>query len=163
MVAARQGARRLLPWLAAVWLVALAVNRSLQRVRGRSMAPTLQPGTLLLTLPVRRPRRGEVVVVLDPRDPARRQVKRVVGLPGEVVQVRAGQLLVDGRPHGAPVGAGRGPDGRLEVPPRHVAVLGDNRAASTDSRTYGAVPLDLVVRRAPVAVTPRPRLLRRAR
>lgn len=157
--------RRVLAGLG-LWGTALAVNRSLRRVRGASMAPTLRPGDLVLTLPVRRPRRGEVVLVRDPtdprdpRDPAHVQVKRVIGLAGETVEVRAGSLLLDGRRHREAHQHGRGPDGRLEVPPGHVAVLGDARDASTDSRAYGPVPLHLVDRRVPLALTPRLRLLR---
>lgn len=145
------------------WGLALAVNRSLRRVRGGSMAPTLQPGELVLTLPVGRPRRGEVVLVRDPRDRAHVQVKRVVGLPGEVVEVRGGPLLLDGRPHlepYAPTATDAG--GSVVVPAGHVAVLGDARDASTDSRTYGPVPLDLVDRRVPVVLRGWPRRLQSA-
>lgn len=154
--------RALLALLLSSWAVALAANRSLRRVRGGSMAPTLPEGALVVALPVRTPRRGEVVLVRDPRDPGHVHLKRVVGLPGEEVAVRDGTLLLDGRPYHEAHRHGRGPDGVLSVPPGHVAVLGDARAASTDSRTYGAVPLDLVTRRVPWVVRPRPRRLRSA-
>lgn len=144
-----------------LWALALGTNRSLRRVRGGSMAPTLHPGDLVLTLPpVGVPRRGEVVLVRDPRDATHVQVKRVIGLPGETLEVREGTLLLDGRPHREAHRHGHGPDGGLAVPPGHVAVLGDARDASTDSRTYGAVPLHLVDRRVPLALRPRVRWLR---
>lgn len=143
-----------------LWALSVVVNRSLRRVRGASMAPTLRPGDLVATLPVRVPRRGEVVLVRDPRDAAHVQVKRVIGLPGETVEVRDGTLLVDGRRHREAHQHGRGTEGRLRVPPGHLAVLGDARAASTDSRTYGPVPFELVDRRVPLVVRPRLRWLR---
>lgn len=139
-----------------LWAVGLALNRSLRRVQGDSMAPTLHEGDLVLTLPLRRPVRGEVVLVRDPRDRTHVQVKRVLGLPGERVEVRDGTLLLDGRRHREPHQHGRGPDGGLTVPRGHVAVLGDARAASSDSRVYGPVPLELVDRRVPVRLSPRP-------
>ncbi len=146
----------------AAWALALAVNRSLRRVRGASMAPTLQPGDLVVTLPVGVPRRGEVVLVRDPRDPEHVQVKRVIGLPGETIEVRDDSLLIDGRRHREAHQHGRGPDGSLEVSAGHVVVLGDARGASTDSRAYGPVPLELVDRRVPLVVRPHLRRLRSA-
>lgn len=145
-----------------LWAGAVAANRSLRRVRGGSMEPTLRPGELVVALPVRRPRRGEVVLVGDPRDPTSgsAQVKRVIGLPGETVEVRDGALLIDGRRHREAHQHGRGPDGRLRVPAGHVAVLGDARGASTDSRTYGPVPLALVTHRVPLVLRPWPHRLR---
>ncbi len=148
--------------LLALWAAALAANRSLRRVRGGSMAPTLLEDDLVLVLPVRTPARGEVVLVRDPRDPSHVQVKRVAGLPGERIELRNGTLVVDGRRHREPHQHGRGPDGGLVVPADHVAVLGDARDASTDSRVYGPVPLDLVDRRVPLRVWPRPARLRSA-
>lgn len=91
-------------------------------VKGLSMAPTLLPGDHLLVRPARRLRRRDLVVVRDPDAAARWVVKRVVALPGQSV-------VVDGRR----LDAGDG-----------IVVLGDNPAQSTDSRTYGAVPLDAV-------------------
>jgi signal peptidase I len=131
---------RSLAALVGVWVAALLANRSLRRVRGGSMAPSLHAGDLVLTLPVRRPGHGEVVLVRDPRVPTRVQVKRVVGLPGDHVELRGG----------------------TRVPPGHVVVLGDARDASTDSRVYGPVPLALVDRRVPLRLSPRPALLRSA-
>lgn len=154
-------ARRVVAGLG-LWAGAVAINRSLRRVNGGSMAPTLQPGDLVVALPVRRPRRGEVVLVRDPRDPTpdNAQVKRVIGLPGETVEVRDGTLLIGGRHHREAHQHGRGPDGRLEVPAGHVAVLGDARGASTDSRAYGPVPLGLVTHRVPLVLRPWPHRLR---
>lgn len=154
-------ARRVLAALG-LWAGALAINRSLRRVRGGSMEPTLRPGELVVALPVRRPRRGEVVLVADPRDPTsdNAQVKRVIGLPGETVEVRDGTLLIDGRRHREAHQHGRGPDGRLQVPAGHVAVLGDARGASTDSRSYGPVPYALVTHRVPLVLRPWPHRLR---
>lgn len=74
-------------------------------VSGHSMRPTLQPGDRLLLLRSRRARAGDLVVVPDPREPARLVVKRVV-----------------------------------VASPGGLTVRGDNPAASTDSRQFGAVP-----------------------
>lgn len=132
--------------LVAAWGVSLAVNRSLRDVEGTSMQPGLDPGDRLLVRPVGpvSPRRGDVVVVRDPRAPARVTVKRVIGLGGEHVELRQGRLAIDGVVHIEPHAHRRTGDGACTVPPGHVYLLGDNRAGSTDSRTYGPVPLDLV-------------------
>jgi signal peptidase I len=92
-------------------------------VKGLSMAPTLLPGDHLLVTPTRRLRRRDLVVVVDPTEPGRHVVKRVVALPGESVSVE-GRMLTAG--------------------PRQIVVLGDNLDRSTDSRDYGPVGLDAV-------------------
>lgn len=108
---------------------------ALVRVAGRSMQPTLEPGDLLLTLPVAG-RRGDLVVLRHAS--AARYVKRVVAVAGDVVEMEAGRLRVNGeasdlRPpvEGALVA-------RWEVPPGTVFVVGDNQLASDDSRTWTA-------------------------
>ena len=94
-------------------------------VEGDSMAPALRAGDRLLILRALRLHRGDVVAVRDPRLPSRVLVKRVAAVPGEAVTVA-----------GAVLRAGRG-----------YVVLGDNLPASTDSRTFGAVPRRLVLGR----------------
>ncbi|MFN2555904.1 MAG: signal peptidase I [Nitriliruptorales bacterium] len=146
----------------AVWLGLLAFNRAVRRVAGGSMRPALHPGDVILVLPARRRglRRGDVVVVRDPRNPARETVKRVVGLPGERVTVRGDTLVVAGIPHDEPYvhnrrGLARSrPSGSWMVPPSCVFVLGDDRECSTDSRTYGPLPRELVVGRVAVGLWP---------
>lgn len=124
------------------------------------MEPTLSAGDRLLVAPTGLApyRRGSLVVVADPRDPARRSVKRVVGLAGEVIELRAGRLHVDERPWAEPyldeLAAPDTSDARWEVGARQLVVLGDNRRASTDSRTYGAVPATEVVATVVASVSP---------
>ena len=87
-------------------------------VVGDSMAPSLLAGDRLLVLRAAPIRRGDVVALRDPRDPGRVLVKRVAATPG-------GAVTCDGEV--------------LRAGPGWV-VLGDNLPASTDSRTFGAVP-----------------------
>lgn len=103
------------------------------------MRPALRDGDLVLTVSPAGLRRGDVVVVRDPRRPQRETVKRVVGLPGDVVDLA-------GEP--APV-----PSGRL-------ALRGDNAGASTDSRHYGAVEAGHLVARVTARLWPRPGRIR---
>ena len=133
------------------------------------MEPSLVPGDFVLVdrfvfgatlvgaerglLPTRAVRRGDVVVSRLQPDPRRHLVKRVVGLPGETVEVRGGTVHIDGaalvepylpaRPAGRPPRAEPPDDfGPVTVPPRHYFVLGDNRGHSQDSRLWGALPHD---------------------
>lgn len=149
--------------LVALWIGLLALNRASRLVAGGSMRPALDPGDVILVLPVRneRLRRGDVVVVRDPRDQARETVKRVVGLPGEHVTVGADRLEVAGIPYDEPYARHEPDPGResqqsvaWDVPPRHVVVLGDDRASSTDSREYGPLPGALVVGRVAARLRP---------
>lgn len=108
-------------------------------VRGTSMIPTHHHGDRLLVRRTRTVRRGQVVVVLRPRSPAvwredRRSpliVKRVAAVPGEPL------------PRGTVPPCTESRDGR--VPPGFVVLLGDNAAASVDSRQLGFFPCGDVV------------------
>jgi signal peptidase I len=111
------------------------------RVQGRSMDPALKDGELRLALrawAAGPARRGEVWLVEGPEGPA---VKRVAGLPGESLELRDGDLRVDGRRIPPPEGA------RLERQEGRWACgegyffLGDNRPASRDSRVWGPLPV----------------------
>ncbi len=111
----------------------------LTRVESWSMAPTLRPGSLLLTRRLRRSecvRRGDVVV-LRSAELGRRVVKRVVGLPGETVVVGSRGVSVDRVPLDEPyVLENGGPEGSFSVPDGAYLVYGDNRARSSDSRSW---------------------------
>lgn len=127
----------------ALWAAGLTLNRSLRDVEGRSMEPTLAAGDRLLVRPVRpfALAKGDVVILPDPRAPGRATVKRVVGLPGERVELRGGRLHVDGVAQIEPYVAARWGEDLCVVPAGHLYLLGDNRRGSTDSRTYGPVPV----------------------
>jgi signal peptidase I len=108
------------------------------------------------------PRPGDVVVFADPRGGRIPLVKRVVAVAGQTVAVRRGVLLVDGAPQEIEVlGDGQLIErlagvahaagsldleafGPVVVPFEHVFVMGDNRAASLDSRDMGAIPRRLL-------------------
>jgi signal peptidase I len=132
--------------LAAVLSVLLREVVGTIRVTGTSMEPTLHSGQRLVTLRRHRARRGTIVVLQDP--PSRRGlgVKRIVGLPGETVAVRGGQVWIGDDRLNERYGDGydSGRWGPATVPAGHYFVLGDNRRTSIDSRTWGWIPEERV-------------------
>lgn len=116
-------------------------------VAGDSMRPTLRPGDRLwvdrLTLRWRQPRRGELVVGLPRSRPDLWIVKRIVGLPGERVELHHDRVFIDGISLAEPYLAGpTALIGRFtwHIGPAEYLLLGDNRAESDDSRLYGPFP-----------------------
>ncbi|NLF76883.1 MAG: signal peptidase I [Chloroflexi bacterium] len=102
------------------------------------------------------PTRGDVVIFEYPRDPSRDFIKRVIGLPGETVEVRNGQVYVDGvlmpEPFGPNPGSYNAPP--LTVGPNEVYVMGDNRNNSSDSHLWGPLELDNIIGKALVSYWP---------
>ena len=87
------------------------------------------------------------IVVIDLPGQTEMLIKRVVGLPGESVEVRNGQVYIDGEQLDEPwtVRPGGGNYGPQTIPPLRVFVMGDNRGASNDSRSFGPVAIEHVV------------------
>ena len=121
------------------------------RVPTESMVPTLQVGDRFLAnkffYRFAEPERGDIVVFDGVEEGVDEPlVKRVAGLPGDVVHVEGGTLFVNGEPQDEPyLNTDVVPDlspsyGPTEVPEGHVFVLGDNRGNSGDSRFFGFVP-----------------------
>lgn len=109
------------------------------------------PFTDIKVLPIRQPERGDVVVFIYPVDPSKDFIKRVIGLPGDKVEVINKKVYVNGKavpdPHAhfaedliLPKGSEpRDNYGPVTVPPDSLFVMGDNRDRSYDSRFWGFV------------------------
>ena len=106
------------------------------------MLPALRPGDYVVGTRLIIPRRGAIVVFPNPQRHTFHLVKRIVGLPGENLEISRGRVFVDGGDIAEPWARGdTQPDGFWVVGDDHVFVLGDNRVEATDdSRTLGPVP-----------------------
>ncbi len=144
--------------MAVAWAGALLLNRSLRRVEGPSMLPSLWPDDLLLTVPAGwvRPRTGDVVVA---EVGGRRVTKRLAAPAGAVVELRDGHLLVDGSWWALPDAVPVEEDASWAPDPDGAVLLGDHRARSTDARATGPVGHDALDRVALARLVP-PALLR---
>ena len=143
-----------------------------------SMAPTLEEGDRVivnrLSYRFGEIERGQVVVFNKPPNQpsdANDLIKRVIALPGETIQFQDGEVYVDGllvqEPYLAQVSSTRprsfsipgcaqevaSPDS-CTVPADYIFVMGDNRAGSQDSRTFGPISIDTVVGRAFLRIWP---------
>ena len=118
------------------------------------MEPSFRSGDLVLVGTIRRGpiARGDVVVLRNPREPDARDLKRVVGLPGESIRFADGSLYIDGTHLPEPYLGGLPASIGIERSEWTLAgdryfVLSDNRARGTDSRHYGPVPRDVILGR----------------
>ena len=126
------------------------------RVEGQSMMPKLHDQDRIFVnkfiYPLREwigdkepIKRGDIVVLLYPDDPSKSYIKRVVGLPGEEVNVENGKLYINGMQNDEPyldseyISSDSMP-GSVHVKEHHYFVMGDNRRNSSDSRYWGLVP-----------------------
>ncbi|HVD01085.1 MAG TPA: signal peptidase I [Candidatus Dormibacteraeota bacterium] len=123
-------------------------------VVGSSMNPSLQNNDLVIASRIdyrlHSPERGDIVIVRDPYDPSQNFIKRVIGLPGDQVLIRAGHVYLNGLRLKEPYISADWrtttnwpalpdqPDGEV-VPPGNYFVLGDNRDHSSDSRLFGYI------------------------
>ena len=93
---------------------------------------------------------GEVIAFNAPLDPSRQFLKRVIGLPGDTIEVNMGQVIRNGEPLNEPyvVNRDRRTVESVRVPEKSYYVLGDNRPGSSDSRNWGFVPEGYIIGRA---------------
>lgn len=158
------------------------------RVDGSSMLPSLVNGEMLLVnrnaydsfdlytlvdwlpgvdhaqakefTPFPGPHRGDVIVFNPPVTSDKPYIKRVIGLPGDTVEIKDGSVFVNGTKldetylHGDTTDCEPRACDPVVVPPGHVFVLGDNRAHSSDSRYFGTVEIDSIVGKAWITYWP---------
>ena len=127
------------------------------KVEGTAMSPTLNDGDrIFIWKRFSSLKRGDIVVFWFPLDRSKSFIKRVVGLPGEEIDIDSdGRITINGRPIDEPylvpdrnqVAQARWRSARAEfkhISPESYFVMGDNRDASNDSRSWGTVPKSLV-------------------
>ncbi len=127
---------------------------TVNEIKGSSMEPTLYTHERVLTLKFlywfQSPHQGDVIVLKNPYPEGKDDfIKRVIGTPGDTVEMRKGQVFVNGEPIKESY-AVKGEDsfGPRQVPADSLFVLGDNRPKSVDSRWFGFVSIKNVEGRA---------------
>lgn len=140
--------------IAVVVFVLLQLNVQSYTVEGSSMTPNIQAREYIMANKASyrssEPQRGQVVIFDPPFDSPRPFIKRVIGLPGETVEIRDGMVFVDGTALQEPASI---PTlnyemAAIEVPEGEYFVLGDNRNSSRDSSDGWTVPRDNIIGKA---------------
>jgi len=176
----RKSIRELLETIILTLLVFLMLQFSIQNyvVDGPSMKPTLEDGEYVLVnklgylnfepqnidklnpfytpkndsvlFPFDPPKRGEILVFYYPRDVSRKFVKRIIGIPGETVEIKHGEVFINGKKIEEPYVYNQSSSNHppITIPTDKYFVLGDNRKISNDSRDFGLVPTENVVGKA---------------
>lgn len=147
-------------------LMFLVIRLAVQNfnIDGHSMEPTLHDTELILvdkwTYRFHQPARGDVIVFVAPPNPSQDYIKRIVGLPGDVITIQDTRVFVNGKQlnefYVKPQNQGDPypPFANRVVPPGAYFVLGDNRNGSSDSRDWGCVPQKNIVGRAALVYWP---------
>lgn len=146
--------------IAVLAALALAFFMRTPQVSGLSMAPHIASGEIVLintmAYKFHGPSRGDIIAFRHDAPDPETFIKRVVGLPGDRIEIVRGRVVRNGNPLDEPYV--RYPDARsfaaIVVPPDSLYVLGDNRAASDDSRFWGFVPENGVLGRALAGIWP---------
>ena len=147
--------------LALVLFVIINFISARVRVDGFSMLPTLHDGEFVLVnkLAYRMgtPSRGDIIVFRSTTTADLDLIKRIVGLPGDKVNIGNGQVSVNGQALNEPyINAEPNYFGQWQVPSDYLFVLGDNRNDSSDSHAWGFLPMKNVIGKALLIYWPPP-------
>jgi signal peptidase I len=170
--------------IAVILYVAIAFALQTVRVDGESMVGTLENQDLLLASKISydfggNPQRGDIVILIPPTDPSQDFIKRVIGLPGDVIEINGNhnptQLLIKPGGKGAfqalnepylpqawttlkycctSTGMASSAPEALTIPAGDYFVMGDNRNFSSDSRVFGLVPRKNILAKAILRIWP---------
>jgi len=137
------------------------------KIKGDSMQPNFPHGLYLLTDKItyrfREPQRGDVVVFKAPLTDGDEFIKRIIGLPGEAIEIKHGKVYVNNKRLNESYlsdylvtlpGEYLKNNAEILIPENHYAVLGDNRLASSDSRAWGFISKDKITGRAWIVYWP---------
>jgi signal peptidase I len=146
--------------IAVLAVLALAFFMRTPQVSGLSMAPHIASGEIVLintmAYRLRAPARGDIIAFHHEGPTPETFIKRVIGLPGDRIEIRHGTVYLNGAALGEPYV--QFPDTRsfaqVTVPQGSLYVLGDNRADSEDSRAFGFVPKNQVMGQAIAGIWP---------
>jgi len=146
--------------LAVIIFLIIRIGIQNYRIEGQSMEPNFHDGEYLivnkLAYRLGEYERGDVIVFKYPNDPTKDYIKRVIGLPGDTVEIRNGQLFVNDKQIEEPYD--HMPNVRDEPPTvvdsGHLYVMGDNRPASSDTRSWGQLGQNFVIGQAWLAIWP---------
>lgn len=136
------------------------------KIPSGSMEPTLMIGDHILVnkfiygtkvpfikkpiIPIRNPKRGDIIVFVYPLDRKKDFIKRLIGLPGDKIRIVNNKIYINGKPYDDPYGVFGVNEkenqnlGPIIVPDDSLFVMGDNRDHSYDSRYWGFVPMESV-------------------
>lgn len=122
------------------------------RVEGNSMQPRLYDNERVFVnkflYRVSDIERGDIVVFWYPGNTSKSFIKRIIGLPGETVEIKSGQVRLDGKtyeePYVPPKFEDRADFGPVRIPENHYFVMGDHRNTSNDSRSWGTLSANLI-------------------
>ncbi len=129
-------------------------------VKGDSMVPNFHSGDYLIvdevSYKIGSPQRGDVVVLKYPLDTTQRFIKRIIGLPGEIIEIKGGKITIfkDGENINLdenkylPDPVNTEGDVKITLGDNKYFVLGDNRQFSYDSRRWGVLPREDIIGRA---------------
>lgn len=136
-------------------------------VKGESMEPNFQNGDYLiideLSYRLREPERGEVIVFKYPRNTSQRYIKRIIGLPGETVEIKDDKVTVYQKNSEIkildessylPAYFQTSGNLRINLNENEYLVLGDNRPSSSDSRIWGPLPREDIIGRVLIRAWP---------
>jgi signal peptidase I len=170
--------------IAVILYVAIAFALQTVRVDGESMVGTLQNQDLLLASKISydfggNPQRGDIVILIPPMDPSQDFIKRVIGLPGDVIEIDGNhnptEVLIKAGGRGAfqvlkepylpgawttlkfcctSTGMATSTPQALTIPADEYFVMGDNRNFSSDSRVFGLVPRKNILAKAILRIWP---------
>lgn len=136
-------------------------------VKGQSMEPNFQDGDYLIIDEISYrfsgPQRGEVIVFQSPTQPSQRFIKRIIGLPGETIEIEDGEIkiyedgqekVLDESEYLDSLTAALSGEFRISLAEDQYFVLGDNRAFSYDSRRWGSLSEEKIIGKVLVKLWP---------